>query len=126
MKNFKLLFFAVTIALLGCGCSSDDDDPVFELPGKAAFLQEALSVSYTAGEAVARMEWSDTSWEVVMDTDNGIISNISPSTGGGEGSGKQYGQIKLRYNENVTEETRSQEVFLVNKKNGERSKLTLT
>lgn len=125
MKSLNLKLCTIIASFLCFGCSGSGDDPLPEQPGSIAFLQETLPVSFSAGEVTARITWTDTTWEVVMDTDNGIISNISPTTGGGEGKVKEYGQVKLRYKENTTEKSRSQEVFLVNKKNGERSKLTL-
>jgi len=121
----KISFIALfLLAGLFGACSEDNTENKQE--SYAVFLQKTLTVSPTEGESTIVIEWSGTSWEILMDKDNGIIAHISQTTGGNTEGQQEYTRIKLQYSENKTEKTRTQELFLVNRKTGERSRLTVT
>jgi glucuronoarabinoxylan endo-1,4-beta-xylanase len=123
--SIKIRFIVICI-LFGCFGSCSEENEVNEQKPYAVFLQETLIVSPTELESTIIIEWSGTSWEIVMDNDNGIIAHISQITGGNTEGQKEYTQVKLQYNENKTEKARTQELFLVNKKTGERARLIIT
>lgn len=125
MKNlyFKLIFI-LAIGIFAWSCS-DDDTGASNNQLRVRFLQEELNIPASAGEAIVLLESLSTPWEIVMDNENGIITKISQTQGGDSESGQQFTKIKFLYNENTSYDTRSQEVFLVNKNTQERSKLTI-
>lgn len=122
MKNLHTYIFLITSVILCWGCSDDDADN--NRTQYTAFVQQALNIPYTAGEAVALIEWS-TPWEISMAEDKGIITHISEVKGGSETTESNYTQIKLQYSENITAEPQTQELSLKNLKTGEVSKMTL-
>lgn len=119
---FKLSLLLVFGMLPAC---SDDDKKTNDDQSYAVFLQEQLTVPAPAGETTAMLEWSYTHWEIVMDTDIGMISEISQTQGGDLDMSKQYVKITFRYKENTTSDSRTQEVFLINKTTGKRSQLVI-
>ncbi|WP_352421327.1 hypothetical protein [Proteiniphilum sp.] len=122
MKNLYLKSGLIALTLLSWSCSDDkiDNDTSY-----AKFLRTSLEVSQSAGEVIIMIEWSATQWEIVMDTDIGMVTYISQTNGERSGNEKDYAQIKIRYSGNSTLESRTQEIFLVNKRNGERSMLEI-
>lgn len=121
MKNLHTFVFIIISVVLCCSCS--DDDSQDRTTEYAAFVHQTLNAPYTAGEAVALIEWS-TPWEIIMAEDKGIITHISETKGGSEAMESNYTQIRLQYNENTTGDSRTQELSLKNLKTGEISNLT--
>jgi len=104
-------------------CSDDVTD--HETVPYAAFQHDSITLSPDRGEVTLSIEWSATAWEIRMEGDSGIISHISPTTGGNRE--KQYGQsrVTIQFSENSTDKSRTQVLFLVNTESGERSQLRL-
>ena len=111
-------------ALWSWSCSGDKDDPQPRATA-AGFVQSSLEVSSLAGVVTTTVSWTATPWEVVMDTDQGMITGITPEQGGDAESEKQFTRIEIRYRENTTLQSRTQELFLVNKTTGDRSRLVI-
>jgi glucuronoarabinoxylan endo-1,4-beta-xylanase len=82
-------------------------------------------VSWAGGKTIATVNSAGTEWEIVWDDDQGIVKDISPKNGGSVGNVEKFQQINIICNENNTEKIRTQEIFLVNKTNGERVKLVI-
>ena len=116
MMLTRFLFMVVLFA----GCSNKNKDESYVI-----FSDKQITVSASSGETSVMVQWAYTEWEIVMDTDKGIISNISQTTGGNINDKTEYARIKFGYNANTTEVERSQELFVVNKTNGERSSLVI-
>jgi glucuronoarabinoxylan endo-1,4-beta-xylanase len=125
MKKFLLLKISLimTLGLIFDACSKEDHGQTNNEPTYAHFVQEQLTVSAPAGETTALLEWTYTNWEIVIDDNKGIITNISITKGGDPALAKQYTQVTFSYSENTTSESRTQDIFLIDKKTGERSKL---
>ncbi len=123
-KVYLHLSFIMALGILAWACS-DDASEVNDIQGSARFLQEKLTVGSPAGEATVLVEWSATSWEVVMDVDKGVITTISPAQGGSAESEQQFTRVKFSYSENTGADSRTQDVFIVNKTTKERKKLTI-
>lgn len=124
MKYLNLKISTFILSLL-CWSCSDENNPQTD-QSSAVFVQSTLNVSYAAGEVTALIEVEATPWKIVMDTNNGIITNISPGSADSQSNTKEFVRVKLSYTQNETGDARSQELFLVNESTGERSKLTLT
>lgn len=123
MKNFYLIFIAaLTIGFAAC---SPDNEPNVEVKTQSYFLQDTILVSWTGGKAIATLGSVGTEWEIVLDEDNGIINDVSPKTGGSNENNQLFQQVTIIYNENNTENDRIQEIFLVSKITGERTKLVI-
>jgi glucuronoarabinoxylan endo-1,4-beta-xylanase len=119
-KIVKCLFLLIIILLSAC---SDDDKNMDT--SYVAFSEKQIPIPATSGEVTVLVQWASTSWKIVMDTDNGVISNISQTTGGDKKDQTEYARVKFTYNANTTEDPRTQEVFLVNMTNNERSALLI-
>lgn len=125
MKNLYLnIRLILMLGIFAWACSDNDPETRNNQP-RAIFLQEQLIVSGSGGEAIVLLEWSFTSWEIVMNADNGMISKISQTQGGNSESQQQFTKIKFYFNENIETKSKTQEVFLVNKTTQERSKLII-
>lgn len=120
-KYLYFLIFIITIVVTGC---SDDDKDIEVEQSNAHFLQETVSVSPLGGNVSVFVGWSNTEWEIQVENDNGIIDDISPKTGG-KINGKGNTLVRFTCNANKTDKDKKQDVFIVNKKNGERSKLVI-
>ncbi len=125
MKNF-LRFTLIIGSLLCWGCSGDTEkEEEKPLETSTSFLQSYLELSASPGEVTVTVNWSATLWEIVMDTNTGMINQISPSQGGEAKTVNQRTNVKISYTENTGLEARTQDVFLVNKTTGTRTKLTI-
>lgn len=122
MKNIYIIFSWVMLSMLFWNCSDEKEE---NLQVYADFLQHSLNVPSAAGEVISVVECTGTQWEIVMDTNEGMITAISSKQGGSTGEEKLYEQIKISYSENAGLKSRTQEIFLVNKMTGERSKLAI-
>ncbi|MCD8261816.1 MAG: hypothetical protein LUD15_10270, partial [Bacteroides sp.] len=124
-KNiYRTISFIMALCILICSCS-DDDKEAHHSQSYARFLQEEIVITASAGEITVLVEWSSTPWEISMDTDNGIITGISPVQGGDSESHQQITKIKIQYSDNPTSTPRVQDLFLTNKATQECSKLTI-
>lgn len=124
MRNFfKLSFIIVGSVFFISGCS--DDDKVESDRPYACFLQDSLVVPASAGEVIAVIESKAAQWEIVIEDDNGVITNISCMEGGSLQNKQQFTRIKFYYSENTSLEPRVQEILLLNKTTGERCKLII-
>lgn len=123
MKNLYFIIIAViTIWFSGC---SPDEEPKVETKPHAFFLQDTVMVSWSGGKTIASVNSTGTEWEIVLDDDQGIVKDISPKNGGSVENTEKFQQINIVCNENNTEKIRTQEIFLINKTNGERVKLVI-
>ncbi len=126
MKNFlKYTLMLGSLLCWGCSGGGNDDELGTINDSSASFLQSTLSVTASAGEVSTTVSWSSTTWEVVMDTNIGLVMQITPTQGGSAKELGKYTQIRISYGENTTLNSRKQEIFVVNKTTGERSKLVL-
>lgn len=127
MRNLSEVIFFISFGavILYLGACSEES-PIDRQTTSAIFMQADLSLSYSKGDATIVIESSGTSWEIVIDEDNGVITHISQFTGGNSDEQQEFTRVKIEYGENNTEKSRTQELFLINKKTGERSKLTVT
>ncbi len=121
MKNILKLGWVVG-SLLCWGCSDDQGET---LEKSLEFLRNHVEISSSAGEVSATVFWSATLWAVETDTDQGIVTQITPDNGGDLKSVKQSTPIKIKYSENTGLKSRTQDVFLVNKTTGDRTKLVI-
>ncbi len=125
MKNniFKLIFLlALIISFFECS----DENKVDSYHSYACFLKDSLVVSSSAGEVIVIIEVAASEWEIVLEEDNnGMITDISCNKGENSRTQKQFTQIKISYSENALFQPRIQEIYLVNKTTGERSKLRI-
>jgi glucuronoarabinoxylan endo-1,4-beta-xylanase len=124
-RLFKRVLKAGVSALLCVGCSGGGDQPDPRPESEARFTQGNLELSSAAGVVTVTVGWTATSWEVIMDEDLGMISEIAPSHGGDAVAENQFTRIKISYGENTGLKSRIQELFLVNGTTGERSRLTI-
>lgn len=122
--NKKILLSTISVIILAWQSCSDDISPAEEELSYANFLQDTITVSSSGGEAIAFVEWAASNWEIEMDEDKGVVTNISPKTGAHTVS-KQSARIKFTCSINTTGKERTQEIFLLNKTSGERSKLLI-
>ena len=118
-RRTRVVLLFITVLLTAC---SDDKKPN---QSYVAFSEKQVTIPASSGELTVMVQWEATAWEIVMDTDNGIISGISQTTGGDKKDQTEYARIKFGYNANTTGDPRTQEVFLVNKTSEERSKLVI-
>ena len=88
-------------------------------------MQDSLVVPASAGEVIAVIESKAAQWEIVIEDDNGVITNISCMEGGSLQNKQQFTRIKFYYSENTSLEPRVQEILLLNKTTGERCKLII-
>lgn len=123
MKNLYFIIIVFIIAWFA-GCSTDEE-PRIETKPHVSFLQDTIMVSWMGGKTVIPMTSVATEWEIVVEDDQGIIKEISPLDGGSVENIEKFQQINIICNENNTRKIRTQEIFLVNKTNGERSKLVI-
>lgn len=123
MKNFYFIVIIV-IGIWLSSCSTDEE-PKIENKTQAFFLQDTVLVSWAGGKTIATVNSSGTEWEIVLDDDQGIVKDITPKNGGSVESTEKFQQINITCNENKTEKNKTQEIFLVNKTNGERAKLVV-
>ena len=123
MKNL-VAFLLFVISLYIAGCSDDNEDSGLTDSSVAAFSVKTLAVDPSGGEVSAIIEWSATEWQIEVDVDNGMISSITPETGG-NAQGEGYTRVRFSCRENKTGKVRTQDVFLVNQTDGTRSKLVL-
>lgn len=124
---FKISFIVLSVLCL-CGCSDDNDKNyvIDEYNGvHAKFVKQTLSVSQTAGKVIALLSWAGTEWEIETEATGGFITEISQKKGGGTNLSRNYEQVSFNYSTNTTDEFRSQDIYLVNKNTGERSKMTI-
>jgi len=124
IKKYQKIISIFLTSILVWGCSDENEVQNTKDPF-ATFIQSELIVPYTAGEAVLLVEWANTSWEISMSEDEGIITEFSQTKGGDENDDRHYIQIKLAYSENPSNESREQELILKNLKTGEHTSLTL-
>jgi len=124
-KLLNLLFFTFFCLFSGIFGSCTDDVTENNTVAYATFSLDSISLSPDRGEMTLSVEWSATTWEIRMEEESEMITQISPTSGGNRN--KQYGQnqITVHFSENSTEKRRTQVLFLVNMESGERSQLTL-
>lgn len=123
MKNIYLISIVILVVwFVGC---SPDEEPKVESKSYASFLQDTVLVAWSGGKAIATVKSIGTKWEIVIDQDQGIVKDITPKSGGSEDVVEKFQQISFSCNENSAEKNRTQEIYLVNKSNGERSKLVI-
>ncbi len=120
--NKKYFCFFAVIIVLAIGCTKNDD--IKPDLGYARFLQESVIVSPLGGSISVPVEWSEVEWEIVIEEDNGVVTNISPKTGGKLGD-QGNSLIRFTCSANTTGKDRKQDVFIVNNLNEERSKLII-
>ena len=126
MKNMTKIYLKLSIIILIIFCFGRCSEDTIEVnQPSAVFLKKTLNIPSSAGEVITMIEWSATPWEIVMDSDNNIITKISKSEGG-DIDHKGNERIRFEYTANKSSEPRIQELFLVNKTTGERSKLVIT
>lgn len=120
----SLLFISFCLFSGLLGTCTDDATENLATP-YATFSQDSITLSPERGEVTLSVEWSATTWEIRMEEESGMISNISPTSGGNRN--KQYGQntITIQFSENSTEKRRTQVLFLTNMESGEHSQITL-
>jgi hypothetical protein len=118
-RRTRVVLLFIIVLLTAC---SDDKKPN---QSYVAFSEKQITIPASSGELTVMVQWEATAWQIVMDTDNGIISGISQTTGGDKKDQTEYARVKFSYNANTTGDPRTQEVFLVNKTNGERAKLVI-
>ena len=123
MKNSVVIFFAFA-ALCFVSCSSGDE-PIVENAAYASFLQDTVTVSWAGGKTFASVKSFGTEWEIVIDDGIGMINEILPKVGGSEEDIEKFQQITITCNENNTANVRTQKIFLVNKKSGDRTTLVV-
>jgi len=123
--NKKGIYFLLFITLLFARCSPEEKTVIIIDTSYAVFLQDTVTVVPSGGDVFAQMEWLGAVWKIIMDDDNGWVEDISQKEGGADGDEKGQLFVKFTCTENKTAETRQQEVFLVNKSKGERSKLVI-
>jgi glucuronoarabinoxylan endo-1,4-beta-xylanase len=125
MKELKFIFFITLFILFCCSCGGENTP---ETPDNnesyARFLQKDLTVSGLAGVAMAVVEWSATEWEIAYGQ-GGIVTDISPLTGGNASGVNQNLRVKITYCANPTMESRSQTIRITNKTTGNVSELRI-
>ena len=127
LKNMIRTYLKLSIIILLIFCFGACSEDTIEVnQPSAVFLKKTLSIPSSAGEVITMIEWSATPWEIVMDSDNDMITKISKREGGDTENQNRNDRITIGYSENKSLEPRSQELFLVNKTTGERSKLVIT
>ncbi len=119
MSCFKyVIIFLLSVGLFSCS-KSDDDIEVEKSEGFAKFSKSEISVSSKGGQSSAIVVWDNVEWEIENSTNNSIISNISPISGGKAG-GSDLTTITFTVSENSSIAERSQEIYVVNKETGEK------
>lgn len=104
----------ITLLVIGLsGCSEESSSSEFANP-YAKFKDETVNVSYSSGKLTAALVWLNTQWEIVIEKDQGWITDISLTHGGGSGIGEEATEIVFTYKENLTEKRRKQEFFVIN------------
>lgn len=127
LKNMTKIYLKLSIIILLIFCFGACSEDTIEVnQSSAAFIKKTLNIPSSAGEVITMIEWSATPWEIVMDSDNGMIIKISKREGGDTENKNGNDRITIGYSENKSLEPRSQELYLVNKTTGERSKLVIT
>lgn len=122
MKNiFSLLMCFALMALVATGCKEDDALS----PSYAVFMENTYNVSAEAGELDVTVGWSETTWEIVTAQEEGLVTSLSVKEGGDPAAVEEYTHVIIGYSKNDTEKERRQELFVVNRTTGERSKLKI-
>lgn len=117
MKTSLVILF---VLLLGCSEENIEVKQTYAL-----FAKKTLNIPSSAGEIITMMNWSETQWEILLDSDIGMITKISKHEGGDAVVKNGNERITFGYSANNSQESRSQEIFLVNKTTGERSILVI-
>ena len=126
MKNIYIILSWAILSMFCWSCSDEKEENEKTSLVYADFLQHSLNVPSAAGEVISIVECAGVQWEIVMENNEGMITSISQKQGGNTGEQKRYDQIKISYSENTGLKTRTQEIFLVNKMTGERTKLVIS
>lgn len=126
MKNIYIILSWAILSMFCWSCSDEKEENEKTSLVYADFLQHSLNVPSAAGEVISIVECAGAQWEIVMENNEGMITSISQKQGGNTGEQKRYDQIKISYSENTGLKSRTQEIFLVNKMTGERTKLVIS
>lgn len=114
-------FLWITLLIIGLsGCSKEDSSPEFTNP-YAKFKDETANVAYPSGKLTAALVWANTQWEIVNEKDQGWVTDISFTHGGGSGAGEEMTEVVFTYEANLTKKRRKQVFFVVNLSTGEKT-----
>lgn len=112
LKNMTKIYLKLSIIILLIFCFGACSEDTIEVnQSSAAFIKKTLNIPSSAGEVITMIEWSATPWEIVMDSDNGMIIKISKREGGDTENKNGNDRITIGYSENKSLEPRSQELF---------------
>ena len=126
IKNITRALSLVLLVVLVGACSDDDDAKQAAAP-YANFLRTEVTVAQNKGEVITMIEWGGTQWSIEPETTaDSFITAVSLTQGGNEAQAQAYERITIAYDENTTEDARSQNLILTNRATGETSVMTVT
>lgn len=115
----------ITLMVIGLfGCSEEQSSSEFINP-YVKFKDATANVSYVSGKLTTTVVWANTLWEIVTEKDQGWVTGISLTLGGGLEAGENATEVVFTYKENLSEERRKQDFFVVNLSTQEKTKFTI-
>ena len=126
MKQLKTIFTLLLASALLWACSDDNDEPgkTDAAGAYAKFMRSEMSVGGAEGTAEAVVDWKGCTWEITLG-EGGIVSAVTPASGGDAGGAQQFTTVTLTCNANPSLDARTQTITLTDQ-NGATSELTVT
>ena len=126
MKQLKTIFTLLLASALLWACSDDNDEPgkTDAAGAYAKFMRSEMSVGGAKGTAEAVVDWKGCTWEITLG-EGGIVSAVTPASGGDTGGAQQFTTVTLTCNANPSLDARTQTITLTDQ-NGATSELTVT
>ncbi len=119
MRN-KLPFLLLCSGLILVSCKKNND---VSKEAYSNFTVKELILPASAGKGELTVKWAYSEWEITTDP-SGFISGFTYLNGGSV-SHSSSTRISFNYTENLTSETRVQDLTLTNRTTGEKSTLTI-
>ena len=117
-------FLWITMMVIGLfGCSDENTEELID--SYAKFEDGIVSVPYLSGKLTATLVWANTQWEIVVEENQGWVTDISLIHGGDSWAGEEMTEVVFTYTGNMTEERRKQEFYVVNLSTQEKTKFTI-
>ena len=126
MKQLKTIFTLLLASALLWACSDDNDEPgkTDAAGAYAKFMRSEMSVGGAEGTAEAVVDWKGCTWKITLG-EGGIVSAVTPASGGDAGGAQQFTTVTLTCNANPSLDARTQTITLTGP-NGATSELTVT
>lgn len=97
-------FLWITMMVIGLfGCSDENTEELID--SYAKFEDGIVSVPYLSGKLTATLVWANTQWEIVVEENQGWVTDISLIHGGDSWAGEEMTEVVFTYTGNMTKET---------------------